>query len=155
MNVSIDQLKKLRIETMAGIADCRTALDDAKGDYEKAKKLLMERGLEKASKKSDRKTSEGVVESYTHSTGKVGVLVEVRCETDFVAKNEEFRKLSHELALQVSAMNPKNVKELLSMPYIRDASITMETLVKQTIAKIGENITVDRFIRFQLGGEEE
>jgi elongation factor Ts len=153
MNISIDQLKKLRIETMAGIADCRTALDDAGGDYEKAKKLLTERGLEKASKKSDRKTTEGYIESYTHSTGKVGVLVEIRCETDFVAENEEFRKLAHEIALQISAMEPENVKALLAMPYIRDASITMESLVKHTIAKIGENITIARFIRYKLGSE--
>jgi elongation factor Ts len=154
MNTPIEQLKKLRIETMAGIADCRIALDDAKGDYQKAKKLLMERGLEKASKKSDRKTSEGLIESYTHSTGKVGVLVELRSETDFVARNEEFKKLAHEIAMQVAAMDPKNVKTLLAQPNIRDASITIEKLIKQTIAKVGENITVARFIRFQLGGEE-
>jgi elongation factor Ts len=153
MNTSIDQLKKLRIETMAGIADCRTALVDAKGDYEKAKKLLMERGLEKASKKSDRETSQGIIEAYAHATGKVGVLVELRCETDFVAANEEFKKLAHEIALQISAMDPKNVKVLLTMPYIRDASITMESLIKQTIAKVGENITVARFTRLQLGSE--
>jgi elongation factor Ts len=153
MKTSIDQLKKLRIETMAGIADCRTALDDAKGDYGKAKKLLSERGLEKASKKSDRETSQGVIEAYAHATGKVGVLVELRCETDFVAKNEEFRKLSHEIALQIAAMDPKNVKTLLSQPNIHDASVTMEFVIKQAIAKIGENITVARFIRFQLGAE--
>ena len=153
MKTSIDQLKKLRIETMAGIADCRIALDDAKGDYGKAKKLLSERGLEKASKKSDRETSQGVIEAYAHATGKVGVLVELRCETDFVAKNEEFRKLSHEVALQIAAMDPKNVKTLLSQPNIHDASVKMEFIIKQAIAKIGENITVARFIRFQLGGE--
>jgi elongation factor Ts len=150
MNISLDLIKKLREATSAGVSDCRQALEDASGDLEKAKKLILERGLEKAAKKGGRETSQGLIESYVHA-GRVGVLVEVRCETDFVARTDDFKKLSHEIALQVASMNPKNVKELLASPYIRDASITIEALVKQTVAKLGENITVAKFTRIALG----
>ena len=150
MQVKLDDLKKLRIETKAGIADCRQALEDANGDFAKAKKLIMERGLEKAAKKGGRETSQGLIESYVHA-GRVGVLVELRCETDFVARTDDFKTLAHEIALQVASMNPKNVKELLASEYIRDASITIEALVKQTVAKVGENITVAKFTRISLG----
>jgi elongation factor Ts len=151
MNISIVDLKKLREETLAGIADCRQALDDAAGDYNKAKKLISERGLEKAAKKEDRVTTEGIIESYIHAGGKIGVLIELRSETDFVARNDEFKKLAHEVAMQVAAMNPKNVADLLKSAYIRDASVDISQLIKQTIAKVGENITVSRFIRYELG----
>ncbi|OGG34696.1 translation elongation factor Ts [Candidatus Gottesmanbacteria bacterium RIFOXYB1_FULL_47_11] len=150
MNISLDDLKKLRAETKAGVSDCRQALEDSAGDYTKAKKLVLERGIEKAEKKADKDTSQGIVEAYVHN-GKVGVLVELRCETDFVAMNEDFKHLAHEIALQVAAMNPKNVKELLKTPYIRDAGLTIEALVKQTVAKVGENIIVARFSRMSLG----
>ncbi len=149
MKISLDDLKKLRADTSAGVSDCRQ--EDAKGNYEKAKKLLIERGLEKAAKKEGKETSQGVVASYVHATGKVGVLIELRCETDFVARTDEFKNLAHELTLQIAAMNPKDVKALLSSPYIRDAGQTMEQVVKITIAKVGENITVARFSRMQLG----
>jgi elongation factor Ts len=151
MNISLDQLKKLREETQAGVLDCRKALEDAGGDFVKAKKLLVAQGIEKAAKKANRETGEGVIESYVHATGKVGVLVEIRSETDFVARNEEFKKLAHEVAIQVAAMNPKDVNALLAMPNIRDAGMTIDALVKQTIAKVGENITIVRFVRYELG----
>ena len=150
MKFSLDDLKKLRKETKAGVADCRQALEDAGGDYAKAKKLIAERGLVKAAKKGDRETSQGIVESYVHA-GRVGVLVELRCETDFVARTDDFKTLAHEIALQVASMDPKNVTELLKSPYIRDASMTIEALVKQTIAKLGENITIAGFTRMELG----
>lgn len=150
MNTSLDTLKKLRAETQAGVADCRQALEDTGGDYEKAKKLLTERGLEKATKKEGKKTSQGIVEAYVHN-GKVGVLVELRSETDFVARTDEFKNLAHETALQVCSMNPKNVKELLAEPYIRDPNVTIADLIKQVVAKVGENITVARFTRLSLG----
>ena len=150
MNISLDLLKKLRADTSAGVLDCRKALEDAGGDLAKAKKLILERGLEKAAKKVGRETAQGVIESYVHA-GRVGVLVEVRCETDFVARTDDFKKLSHEIALQVASMNPKNVKELLASEYIRDASMTIEALVKQTVAKLGENITIATFTRLELG----
>jgi elongation factor Ts len=155
MNISIDQLKKLREETMAGVSDCRQALEDANGDYAKAKKLIMERGLDKAAKKEGKVTSEGIIETYAHATGRVGVLVELKSETDFVARNDEFKKLAHEIALQVAAMKPKNVAELLKSEYIRDASMTIDQLVKLTIAKVGENITVARFTRMELGEKDK
>ena len=151
MSYSLDDLKKLRAETQAGIADCRQALEDAKDDYSKAKKLLSERGLEKASKKEGKETSQGIISSYVHQTGKVGVLVELRCETDFVTRTDEFKNLAHELTLQVASMNPKNVAELLKSEYIRDPKISISELIKQTVAKVGENITVAKFTRLQLG----
>ncbi len=150
MVVSLDLLKKLRAETLAGVSDCRQALEDANGDYEKAKKLILARGVEKAAKKADRKTGAGLIESYVHG-GKVGVLVEVQCETDFVARTDAFKALTHELALQVASMNPKDVKTLMKSEYIRDPKLTIEALVKQTIAKVGENITIARFTRMALG----
>lgn len=150
MNISLDLLKKLRDETQAGVSDCRQALEDSNGDYDKAKKLLLERGLEKAAKKEGKETSQGVVEAYVHQ-GKVGVLVEVRCETDFVARTDEYKNLAHEIALQVCSMNPKDVAELLTGPYIRDPKLTIADLVKQTVAKVGENITVAKFKRIALG----
>jgi len=150
MDVSIDLLKKLRNETSAGIADCRTALSDAKDDYEKAKKLIIERGLEKASKKEGKETSQGMISSYVHQTGKVGVLVELRCETDFVARTDEFKALAHEITLQVAAMNPEKVEDLLTGPYIRDPKVSITDLIKLTVAKVGENITVARFVRLAL-----
>lgn len=150
MQVKLDDLKKLREATGAGVSDCRQALEDAKGDYDKAKKLIMERGLEKAAKKGGRETPQGLIESYAHA-GRVGVLVELHCETDFVARTDDFKTLAHELALQVASMNPKNVKELLASPYIRDTEITVEAFIKQTVAKVGENITVAKFTRIALG----
>lgn len=150
MQANLNDLKKLREETSAGVSDCRQALEDAGGDYEKAKKLLAERGLEKAAKKEGKETSQGIIDSYVHA-GKIGVLVELRCETDFVARTDEFKYLAHEIALQVASMNPKSVGELLKEEYIRDPSMTIAGLVKQTVAKLGENITVSRFTRFVIG----
>lgn len=151
MAVSIDKLKKLRNETGAGIADCRKALEDAGGDYARAKEILAERGLEKAAEKAGKETAQGIVTSYVHATGEIGVLVELRCETDFVARTDEFQKLAHELALQVAAMNPKDKNELLTSEYIRDAALTIDALIKSVIAKVGENITVGKFVRLKLG----
>ncbi len=149
MNISLDLLKKLRNETASGVSDCRQALEDADGNYAKAKKLLLERGLQKAAKKEGKETSQGIVESYVHQ-GKVGVLVEVRCETDFVARTDEFKALAHEIALQICSMNPKNVEELLKGFYIREPKLTIADLVKQTVAKVGENIAVTRFTRLAV-----
>lgn len=149
MQIKLELLKKLRAETSAGVSDCRQALEEAAGDYEKAKKLLLERGLQKAAKKEGKETSQGVIEAYVHQ-GKVGVLIELRSETDFVARTDEFKNLAHEIALQVCSMNPKNVTELLAEPYIRDPNLTIADLVKQVVAKVGENITVARFSRIAL-----
>lgn len=151
MPADIELLKKLRNETQVSLADCRKALEEADNDYEKAKEILRKSGLEKAAKKSEREAKQGIVHSYIHGGGRVGVLVELDCETDFVARTEEFRKLAQEVSLQISAMNPANVEELLKQEYIREASKTIENLVKETIAKTGENIVIKRFTRFEIG----
>ena len=153
MKISIGEVKKLREKTGAGIADCRKALEESGGDFRKAEELLKSRGAQIASKKADRATGQGMVETYIHMGGKVGTMVEVNCETDFVAKTEEFKNLAHEVAMQVAAMDPKDVEELSKQEYIRDSSKTIDDLVKEVIAKVGENIKISRFIRFELGEE--
>jgi len=149
--ISIEKIKKLRSKTQAPVMECQQALSEAKGDFEKAKKILKEKGVARAEKKAGRETSCGLIEAYVHSTGRVGALVELCCETDFVARTDEFKTLAHELAMQVASMDPKNVKELLVQEYIRDPGKKVEDLVKETMAKLGENIIVGRFERFQLG----
>lgn len=150
MAVSVDDIKKLREETGAGIADCRMALEEAKGDFEKAKEVLKQKGLDKAGEKSDREVKAGVVEVYSHG-GRVGVLVELLCETDFVAKTEDFKTLAHEIALQIASMKPENPDELLKQDYIRDPGQKVEDLIKGVIGKLGENIQIGRFERVALG----
>lgn len=147
--ISVDLIKELREKTGAGIADCRAALEESKGDLKKAEEWLKKKGLERATKKSDRETHQGQVFAYVHG-GKIGVLVTLECETDFVAKTEDFQKLGKEVCLQVSAMDPKNVEELLKQEYIRDASVTIEDLVKGTIGKLGENIKIGSFTRLAV-----
>lgn len=148
---SIDDIKTLREKTAAGIMDCRRALEETKGDAKKAEELLKIWGVQKAEKKADRETKAGSVDSYVHAGGKVGVLLELLCETDFVARTDDFKKLSHEICLQIASMDPKDTKSLLKQEYIRDPGVNIETLVKQTIGKLGENITIARFTRFELG----
>lgn len=150
MDIKIVDIKLLRKQTGAGIADCREALKEANGNLAKAKELLKEKGLHKASSKVERAVKAGLVETYSHG-GKVGVLVEVLCETDFVARTEDFKNLAHELALQITSMNPSSVEELLLQEYIRDNSLTIEQLIKSVIGKLGENIQVGRFERIVLG----
>lgn len=151
MSIDVTKIKQLREKTGAGFADCRESLDAAKGDVSKAEQILSEKGISKAAKKSDRETKQGVVEAYVHGNGKIGVLVEINCETDFVARTDDFKKLAHEVALQISAMNPKDAQALLKQEYIRDPKMTIDTLVKSTIAKLGENIQIRRFSRMVLG----
>ena len=151
MVISVDQIKKLRTKTGAGIADVRKALEESIGDEKKAEELLRSWGIDKAAAKADRAVGQGLVETYIHSGGKVGSMVEVGCETDFVARTDEFKNLAHEVAMQVAAMDPKNVEELLKQEYIRDAGKTIDDLVKESIAKLGENIVIKRFMRFELG----
>lgn len=150
-DVDLSLLKKIRLETGASIADCRKALEENKNDEKKALEWIKKNALSKADKKSDRATSQGLIASYIHSGGKVGVLLEILCETDFVAKTDDFKQLAHEVAMQVAAMNPKDVPTMLKQEYIRDNSQTMEQLVKSVIGKLGENITVKRFTRFSIG----
>ena len=144
-------VQRLRAETNAGVMDCKRALEDANGDYDKAKALIKERGLEKVAKKSGREANEGVVAAYIHTGGKKGAIVELSSETDFVSRGEEFQKLAQEIAMQVTAMAPADVDELLGQAYIRDASKTVKDLVTALAATVGENVQVRRFQRFALG----
>ena len=148
--MGLEQLKQLREETGISLAQCKKALDESNGDIDKAKNLLKEWGQKVAEKKQSREASQGIIESYVHQTGKVGVLLDLRCETDFVARAQDFKNLAHEVAMQVASMNPSTVEELLSQSYIRESGRTIKDLVNDTIAKLGENIVVQRFIRFEL-----
>lgn len=149
----IDQIKELRETTGAGVMDAKKALEEAKGDMEKAIELIRSKGLAKAEGKSDREVKSGKVFCYTHNGGIAAAMVEVACETDFVAKTPEFETLCKEIAMQIVSMNPKDTEELMAQPYIRDAAKTIEELVKELIAKTGENIRISRFVRFKLGME--
>ncbi|GGE25265.1 elongation factor Ts [Marinithermofilum abyssi] len=196
MAISAAQVKELREKTGAGMMDCKKVLTEANGDMEKAMELLREKGLAKAEKKADRVAAEGLVESYIHAGGRIGVLVEVNCETDFVAKTEEFQAFVKDVAMQIAAMNPQYVRRedvpeeevqkereilknqalqegkpehivdkmvegrlgkfyervcLLEQPFIKDGDKTIDEMVKEKIAKIGENISIRRFARFELG----
>lgn len=151
MAINIDDIKKLREETGAGIADCRQALQASDGDFPKAKAWLKEKGLEKSAEKGTREVKAGFVEVYSHG-GRIGVLVELLCETDFVARTDDFKNLGHEIALQIASQNPSSVEDLLSEEYIRDGTQTIDQLIKSATAKLGENIQVGRFERIALGG---
>lgn len=148
--MDIELIKKLREETGAGIADCKEALRESKGDLTRAKEWLQQKGFDKAASKEGRTVKAGIVDVYSHA-GRVGVLVELLCETDFVARTEDFKKLAHEISLQITSMNPKSVEELLKQEYIRDNSLVVEQLIKSTVGKLGENIQVGRFERIALG----
>ncbi|OGD63539.1 translation elongation factor Ts [Candidatus Beckwithbacteria bacterium RBG_13_42_9] len=143
----MEQIKQLREETKAGVMDARQALVENDGDIKKAKEWLVKKGLDKAAKKADRETCEGLVESYIHHGGRVGAIVKLTCETDFVARTDEFKTLARELAMQVASMDPQTVDELLAQDYIRDTSKKVEDLIKETIAKVGENIKVEEIKR--------
>ncbi len=196
MEITTEMIKELRGATGAGMLDCRKALQEAGGDLQKAVEYLREKGMATAAKRADREASNGAVELYSHGGGRVGVMVEVNCETDFVARSEQFRSLAHEIALQIAANAPKYVKPedipapeleheaekararakeegktgavidkivegylnkfkdevcLMRQPYVRDDSTTIEKLIMQNVAAIGENVIVRRFQRWELG----
>ena len=200
MAVTTQQIKELREVTSAGIMDCRKALEQADGDFDKAVEYLREKAQETIAKRADREASEGMIELYSHGNGRVGVMVEVNCETDFVARSDPFRNLAHELALQVAASAPLYIRPedvpadvleaekeqarksaleegkpekiverivegklnkyldetcLLRQPYVRDDEITVEQLLMQNIASIGENVVIRRFARWELGESEQ
>ena len=166
MEISTTRVKELRDKSGAGIMTCRNALLEAEGDTEKALQILKEKGILKAQKKTERAANQGLVEAYIHTGGRIGALVEVNCETDFVARTGEFKELAHDLAMQVAAMPPQFITQdeatgesdidlqtacLLLQPYIKDPTKTIQDLILETIAKVGENIKVSRFARFELG----
>jgi elongation factor Ts len=164
--VSPEAVKELRELTGAGMLDCKHALEEAGGEFEKAKEILRQKGHALAAKRAERATAEGVVLSYLHHDGRLGALVEINCESDFVARTEDFQQLAQSIALQVAATNPQFVapedvpdgaegdpKEicLLLQPFVRDESVSIKDMVNEAIRKTGENIRVRRFARFELG----
>lgn len=146
----LNKIKQLREETGVGIMDARKALTETGGDLKKAKAWLNQNAVMKAAKKADRVTEDGSIFAYVHQTGKVAVLVKLACETDFVARTDDFRSLGKEIAMQVASMDPTNVKELLDQPWIRDGSKIVDQLIKEHIAKLGENIQILEFARMIL-----
>ena len=167
MEVSVEMIKELRFQTGAGIMDCKRALEEGDGDFDKAQELLREQGIEAAAKKLSRVTDQGAVEAYIHSGGRIGAMVEVNCETDFVARTPEFKSLAHDLAMQVAAMSPIYVDSsdipegddvdpqvvcLMQQPYIKDPTRAIKDLVMEGVSKLGENVKIRRFSRFSLGG---
>lgn len=146
----IELVKKIRQETSLGIMEIKSAVEEAGGDEKKAKEILKEKGYKKAESKTERETHQGRVATYTHSTGKIGVMVELLCETDFVAKHEDFLALSKDVCLQIAAMNPETVEDLLKQEFIKDSSKTIEQMIKTLVAKFGENMKLTRFARFEI-----
>lgn len=166
MEISAEKIKELRQKTGAGVMDCKKALTDAAGNFDKACEMITQRGLAIAKKKSDRTAEQGVIECYVHTGNHLGVMVEINCETDFVARTPDFKELAHNIALQISAMSPLYVAKedipaddkadplvvcLLQQPFIKDPAKSIQDIITETIAKTGENIKVRRFVRFELG----
>lgn len=147
--MATSDIQKLREMTGAGVMECKRALDEARGDFSEATKLIRERGLAKADTKVLRTTGAGLIETYVHA-GRVGVILQIQAETDFVVRSEPFQALAHDLAMHIAAMNPENVDALLVQPYVRDAAVTVGDMVKGIIAKVGENIVIPRFCRYEL-----
>ena len=144
-----EEISKLREVTGAGVMDCKKALREANGNFDKAMEIIRERGAAIAEKRGERRTGAGVLESFVHN-GRVGVLLELRTETDFVARSEPFQELAHEIVMQIAAMEPENAEALLKQSYIKDESMDVEGLINSVIAKVGENIKVERFCRYEL-----
>ncbi|MDI3340178.1 MAG: translation elongation factor Ts [Sphaerobacter sp.] len=181
MQITTQMVKELRERTGAGIMDAKRALEETGGNMDQAAAVLRQRGLDRAEKKASRVASQGLVEAYIHGGGRIGALVEVNCETDFVARTKEFQELAHHIAMQVAAMNPRYVSPdeippevleegtreygdrelflkqvaLLCQPFIKDPKLTIGDLVKDHIARLGENVVVRRFARFELGASAE
>lgn len=142
-------VQKLREATSAGVMDCKKALEEAGGDFDRALKIIHEKGLTKVQKRAGRKTGAGLVHTYVHNE-RVGVIIEMRAETDFVARSEPFRELIHDLAMHVAAMDPKDTHELLAQPFVKDQTKNIKDLVNELIAKVGENIEIGQFYRIEV-----
>ena len=146
----MQKIKELRERTGLSFAQIKKAVDEAGGDMEKAIKLLAEQGAAVAAKKSSRSTGEGIIDSYIHATKKTGAILELFCETDFVARNPLFAELAHNITMHVAAMDPKDTEELSVQSFIKDPTITIKDLVNQYIAKLGENIQIGHFVRYKI-----
>ena len=166
MNIAAQTVKEVRDRTSVGMLDCKNALLEANGDVERAVEILRNRGLALAEKKKENIVTEGIIESYVHHTKKIGALIELNCETDFVAHTDEFKALARDLAMQVTATAPQYIAPdeispeadlepqtvcLLSQPFIKEPTMTVQEVITEVIAKVGENIKVKRFARFELG----
>jgi len=166
LKIPTDRVKELRDKSGAGIMDCRNALLEAEGEMEKAIQILKQLSLLQVQTKKERSATQGIVDAYIHTRGRIGAMVEVNCETDFVARTDEFKELAHYLAMQVAAMSPQFISPeeapeeadvevqtdcLLLQPYIKNPNMTVQDLINETIAKVRENIKVSRFARFELG----
>lgn len=146
----IEKIKDLRESTGLSFNEIKRAIIEAGGDEERAKEILQKLGIKMAAKKSGRQVKEGVIDAYIHSTRKVASVVELLCETDFVAKNLEFQKLAHELAMHIVALKPGSIEELLGQPFVKDQDMSIQELINQNIAKLGENIQFGRFEVFEI-----
>ncbi|TAJ16669.1 MAG: translation elongation factor Ts [Dehalococcoidia bacterium] len=168
MAISTEDVKRLREETSAGVMDAKKALEEAGGDFNKAKELLRERGVAAAAKRSDRETGQGIIEAYIHGQGRIGAIVELQCETDFVARTDAFKALARDVAMQVAAMSPlaltpeevpadaagtKEENALMTQAFIKDSKKSIGDLVKDVISTTGENVRIARFSRFEIGGK--
>lgn len=166
LRIATEQIRELRERTGAGLMDCKKALINCEGDFERAVEALRERGYQIAEKKKDRAMENGLVEAYVHAGGRIGAMVLVKCETDFVAQTPEFKELAHDIAMQVAACNPQYLSQdevpegerpeevsLLAQPFIKDPQKTISDIIVETITKVGENIGVSKFCRFETGGE--
>jgi elongation factor Ts len=163
--VTTEDIRKLREATGAGVMECKRALTEAQGDFERAAQLLKAQGATIAQKKADRVAAQGLVESYIHGGGRIGVLLEINCETDFVARSDDFRQLARDVAMQIAAMDPNRIgneednpdgasdpqEVLLTQAFIRDPSMTVEDRINETVSRVRERIVVRRFARFELG----
>lgn len=169
MEIQTEVIKGLRDQSGAGIMDCRNALMKTGGDVEKALQILKEQNLARVEKKSNRTASQGVIDCYIHTGGRIGAMVELNCETDFVARTPEFQELAHNIAMQIAAQDPICISEdeapddpdtepeiacLLLQPFIKNPEQTIRDLITETAAKVGENVKVSRFLRFELGQTE-
>lgn len=148
--ISADKIKELREKTNVSVMTCKKALEEAGGDMEKAMEFLRREGAKIADKKSERKLGAGIIDSYIHATKQVGVLVEARSETDFVAKNKDFCSFVHDVAMHIAALDPQSVEEMLGQQYVKNPSITVGDYIKEVIQKFGENIEIARFVRYSL-----
>jgi len=148
--ISAETVKKLREKTGASMMECKRALEEVNGNETAAEEVLRKRGGEIAEKKSERQTKTGAIDAYVHSNHKIGVLLQLDCESDFVARNENFKALSHDLCLHIAATSPANNEELLAQPFIKDPAKTVQNLINETISKLGENIKLNQFTRFEL-----
>ncbi|HEX6608081.1 MAG TPA: translation elongation factor Ts [Chloroflexia bacterium] len=165
MEISSTTVKELREKTGAGVMDCKKALQEANGNFDRAVVILREKGAMQLAKKLEREANQGIIDTYIHAGGRIGAMVELNCETDFVARTEDFRKLAHDIAMQVAAMSPRYVRAeeapdgaegveeqtLLKQAFIRDPKLTIEQLIHEAVGKLGENIQVRRFVRFEVG----